>query len=73
MEAHLRNDLSYSNFSDPGFRVWGGGWRGYKRLDKRRDLQASDMINRLRPVKDEYYSYKHKHNQSKIFEKLFSF
>ena len=24
MEVHLRNDLSYSNFSDPGFRVGGG-------------------------------------------------
>ena len=45
MEAHLRNDLSYSNFSDPGFRVWGGDGGGYKRLDKRRDLQAGDKMD----------------------------
>ena len=52
MEAHLRNDLSYSNFSDPGFWVVGGDGGGYKRLDKRKDLQAAcDMMDDITPGK----------------------
>ena len=30
-------------------RGWGEGGGGYKRLDKRRDLQAGDMMDHFQP------------------------
>ena len=36
-----------SEFEEGGWR----GWRGYKRLDKRRDLQPRDMMDDMVPGK----------------------